>query len=62
MKYLFLACAMFALLASGCGEEVADKGGAKGHVTAEVTEVNKEALQSALDANELTLVDFTATW
>ena len=61
MKYLFLMCATFALLATGCGEDSVvqrpqvDSSG-------QVTEVDKDALDSALAANQLTLVDFTATW
>ena len=66
MKYLLSVCAMFALLAVGCGEDtVVDNGGNAGAYTGppgDVVEVDKDALDSALAANELTLVDFTATW
>ncbi len=67
MKYLLSVCALFALLALGCGEEaVVDNApaapAAYDGAAGEVMEVDKDALASALAANELTLVDFTATW
>ena len=68
MKYLLSVCALFALLAVGCGEDVvvnssdpsapAPYSGPPG----DIVEVDSEALASALAANELTLVEFTATW
>ena len=68
MKYLLSVCALFALLAVGCGEDVvvnssdpsapAPYSGPPG----DVMEVDSEALTSTLAANELTLVDFTAVW
>lgn len=61
MKQLFMACALFALLATGCGEEVGNSS-TSSHDGGEVMEVNKDALESAIAANSLTLVDFTATW
>ena len=62
MKYLFLMCATFALLATGCGEESVVQRPPQVDSTGQVTEVDKDALDSALAANQLTLVDFTATW
>ena len=62
MKNLFLVCAALTLLATGCGEEVVVQNAPVGHSTVDVAEVDKDALASALAANELTLVDFTATW
>lgn len=68
MKYLLSVCALFALLALGCGEEaVVDNvppvsSAAYNGPPGEVMELDKDALASALAANELTLVDFTATW
>jgi len=63
MKYLLTVCAAFALLAVGCSEgRVVDNRQPGATSTAEVTEVDKAALGSALASNQLTLVDFTATW
>ena len=69
MKYLLSVCALFALLAAGCGEAVVDRGSSSSSAPAaysgppgDVMEVDSDALASALAANELTLVDFTATW
>jgi len=70
MKYLLSVCALFALLAVGCGEDTAvvDRSGSSSSSApysgppGDVTEVDNDALASALAASELTLVDFTATW
>ncbi len=70
MKYLLSVCALFALLAAGCGEDaVVDRGSSGSSAPAaysgppgDVMEVDSDALASALAANELTLVDFTAVW
>lgn len=63
MKYLFTVCAVFALLAVGCGEgQVVDSRQPGAGPAAEVMEVDKIALESVLASNQLTLVDFTATW
>ena len=59
MKYLLSVCALFALLCIGCGEET---GTAYSGPPGDVVQVDSDTLASALAANELTLVDFTATW
>ena len=60
MKYLLSVCALLALLTIGCGEETGTV--AYSGPPGDVVQVNNDALASALAANELTLVDFTATW
>ena len=61
MKYLMMVCAAFALLATGCGEEAAVQ-----NITPkppiDVKVVDSNELSSVLDANELTLIEFTADW
>ena len=61
MKYLLMACAMLTLLATGCGDDaVVQENPALKKV--EINEVDKDTLTSVMASNELTLVDFTATW
>ena len=64
MKYLMMVCAAFVLLATGCGEEVVvvREAAVQAKPVAEVVQVDKAALTSTLAANDLTLIDFTATW
>lgn len=68
MKYLLSVCALFVLLAVGCGEDAVVDSSSPSAPAAysgppgEVAEVDSEALASTLAANELTLVDFTAVW
>ena len=71
MKYLLSVCALFVLLAVGCGEDAVVDSSSPSAPSApaaysgppgEVAEVDSEALASTLAANELTLVDFTAVW
>ena len=62
MKYLFLVCAALTLLATGCGEDAAVQNAPNAHPNVEVAEVDSQALEATLAANDLTLVDFTAVW
>ena len=61
MKYLLLVCAALALLTTGCGEETVVQD-ISTFEKVEIVEVDKDALASVLATNDLTLIDFTATW